>query len=630
MFDATKEDLKDLLKKADQGKLQLPEFQRSYVWNDADLRSLLASVLKGFPVGALLTLEAGGTLRFKPRCLEGVETRGVEPSELLLDGQQRMTSLYQSTFCQKPVRTRTTKNIEVDRYYYLKIEDAINSEKDIEDSILSLPADRIVKENFAVKLDLSSQEKEFDEDCFPLNQIFDASRWLYEWTAYWKAKGVDKFDIQRKFDQDLIDRFIRYKMPIIRLDKENTREAICTVFEKVNVGGKKLDAFELVTAIFAGSEEGFDLRTDWDCTIPGKPGRRQRIIGLVNRRDVLSRIAHTDFLQACTLLHTRQVRLEVENEVKALGATTVDIQGKGRDLPAISCKREALLALPLHGYKEHSPKLEAGFVRAAAFLNEQKIIWHKDVPYPPQLVALAAVHAVLGAKADQLAAKEKLAQWFWCVTFGELYGSSTESRLAKDVPELIAWIETGKIPTSVGEALFQRDRLQSLRSRQSAAYKGAHALMMRNGCLDFMTGKPTDIMTFFNDEIDIHHVFPQKWCHDNGIDPYFYNSIVNKTPLSKRSNIVIGGSAPSEYIKKIEEEGISSESLDKILRSHLIEPSFLRADDFEGFFKDRQDKLSAMIGSAMGKNVVDSDPSGEVGKDVSDLGDGVDGAEEPA
>jgi uncharacterized protein with ParB-like and HNH nuclease domain len=109
MFDSTKEDLIDLLREIDSGKLQLPEFQRSYVWNDPDVRSLIASVAKGYPFGALLTLQSGGEVKFKPRLIEGVPPKSVEPSELLLDGQQRMTSLYQVAFSKAPVRTRTDK-----------------------------------------------------------------------------------------------------------------------------------------------------------------------------------------------------------------------------------------------------------------------------------------------------------------------------------------------------------------------------------------------------------------------------------------------------------------------------------------------------------------------------------------
>src|SRR3954469_20371548 len=109
MFDSTKEDLKDILRWAEEGRLQLPEFQRDYVWGDEDVRSLIASVAKGFPVGSLLTLETGGEVEFKPRLLTGVPAKDIPPGELLLDGQQRITSLYQAMYAKTPVRTRTPR-----------------------------------------------------------------------------------------------------------------------------------------------------------------------------------------------------------------------------------------------------------------------------------------------------------------------------------------------------------------------------------------------------------------------------------------------------------------------------------------------------------------------------------------
>lgn len=596
MFDTTKEDLKDLLRHAHEGRLQLPDFQRDYVWGDEDVRSLIASVAKGFPVGALLTLQAGGDVRFKPRLLAGVPAQGVDPEELLLDGQQRITSLYQSTYADQPVRTRTHRGTEVDRLYYLDIRKALDTGANIEDAIVGVPADRTIRTNFGrdIMLDLSTRDREFEEHMFPLNQVFDSRGWFYDWRDYWRERGGDVSDLERDFDRGVIDKIARYKMPLIRLDRKNSREAICLVFEKVNVGGKKLDAFELLTAIFAASD--FDLRRDWN----GPPdntgiGRRGRIIGSPNPRDVLTQVASTDFLQACTLLHTRERRV-------ARAAQGVE----GRELPRISCNRDALLALPLAGYQAHADAVEDGMIEAGTFLNEHKIIWHRDVPYHTLIVGLASTFAILGRVARTTAAKEKIGRWFWSVTLGELFGSSTETRLARDVPELVGWIrDQGPRPQALDEAVFQQERLRSLRIRISAAYKGIHALLMRRGCRDFKTNRPTDIMTFFNDRIDIHHIFPQAWCKKRKILPAVFNSIVNKTPLSKASNISIGGDAPSVYLRRIEEqEGVSTDVLDDILRSHLIEPEHLRNDDFESFFGARMQALSDLVGEAMGKPVV--------------------------
>jgi hypothetical protein len=616
MFDTTKEDLKDILRWSHEGRLQLPDFQRDYVWADEDARSLIASVAKGFPIGALLTLDTGGEVEFKPRPISGIPAKDVHPEQLLLDGQQRVTSLYQSTFSANPVRTRNPKGAGIARYYYLDIEKAVSAGANIQEAIVGIPADRIVRTNFGktIDLDLSTREKEYAHRMFPLNRVFDSKDWFYGWRDYWKEKGEDVYQIEKAFDLQVIDRIARYKMPIIRLDKENSREAVCLVFEKVNVGGIKLDAFELVTAIYASSS--FDLREDWkgseDATVGG---RRTRILGNPVRQDALRELAPTDFLQACTLLHTRELRLQ-----KAAEGVV------GKELPQVSCRRDAVLGLPLAAYRGYADAVESGFIEAGRFLNEQKIIWHRDVPYPPQSVALAATFAILKKQASSAAAKEKLSQWFWCAVLGELYGSTTEGQLARDVPELVDWLtDSGAPPRSMDEALFQIDRLRTLRSRLSAAYKGVHALLMRRGCRDFITGRSADLMTFFNDRIDIHHIFPEAWCKTRKIPRAVYNSIVNKTALSRASNIAIGGSAPSVYLKRIQEKhGLTTAQLDDILRTHLIDPEPLRGDDFDGFFSARMTALSGLIADAMGKAVAQEKGTNEAEIDTLDNDEDID------
>lgn len=591
-FDTTKTSLKDLLSQVHEGKLQLPEFQRDYVWNEGDVRSLLESIAKGFPVGALLTLERGGSIEFKPRGIEGTSVEGVTPEHLLLDGQQRMTSLYKTIFSKDPARVRTAKGQVVERYFYLSIDAALEPMCDLEAAIELVPPDRVRRTNFGkdVDLDLSSPEHEYEQMLFPLNQTLDPLTWILGCIGHWSDKGEPRMaDIQR-FQNEVLNRIQSYAMPVIKLAKDNSREAVCTVFEKVNVGGKKLDAFELVTAIYAAS--GFDLRQDWAGT-QTKHGRLGRMREKVTAKGVFADLASTDFLQACTVLHTRDLR----QQAIAAGAT-------GKEVPAVTCTREALLGLPIEAYQKYADAVEAGFMEVARFLNEQKIIWGRDVPYPPQMVALAATFALLPPALRNAASSAKLAQWFWSGVLGEFYGSATETKIARDVPDLLAWLDGGPLPRTIGDTSFQASRLDTLRSRLSAAYKGFHALLMRSGCRDFVTGKSVDVMTVFSDPLDIHHIFPRAWCEKNGIPPQRYNSIINKTALSKATNIAIGGNAPSYYLGRIEQKhGLSAETLDDILRSHLIDPALLRADDFEGFWKARKAALAALAAEAQGKPV---------------------------
>lgn len=101
--------LRTLLENARDGRLQLPDFQRSWVWDEERIRGLIASVSRGFPVGAVMTLRTGGAVEFKPRTLEGTPASALDetPESLLLDGQQRLTSLYQVLMQKDVVATLT-------------------------------------------------------------------------------------------------------------------------------------------------------------------------------------------------------------------------------------------------------------------------------------------------------------------------------------------------------------------------------------------------------------------------------------------------------------------------------------------------------------------------------------------
>ena len=172
--------------------------------------------------------------------------------------------------------------------------------------------------------------------------------------------------------------------------------------------------------------------------------------------------------------------------------------------------------------------------------------------------------------------------------------------------EVPVWLKGGSEPSTVSETMFRADRLKTMRMRLSAAYKGVNALLMKEGAQDFRSGQKFDHTVFFGENVDIHHIFPQDWCKKHGIKPDIFDSIINKTPLSYRTNRIIGGVAPSEYLAKLEKGNEATpplivRRLDGYLKSHLIDPSLLRADNFDAFMVDRQKQLLALIEQATGK-----------------------------
>lgn len=609
MFDSTKESLRTLLEHVRDRKLQLPDFQRDWVWDEDGIHSLLVSIVRGFPVGAILTLETGGDVKFQARPLATIPANGTEPQEFLLDGQQRLTSLVQTLTGGAAVKTKTAKGELVERLFFADLNLAAQPDSDPADWIVMTRGDGLETSDFGRKIDrdYSTEEKQFEAHVFPLNRVFREHDWLYGYKNYWHQRGQNVHETDQALFQHVIRAIHRYEMPIIRLAKNNSREAICTVFEKVNTGGKKLDAFELLTAVYAADE--FNLRSDWLGT-PKDTGRLDRLRGRDSRRDIYAHMASTEFLQACTGLSTMDRRKEAE------------AQGRiGKDLPPVTIRRDAMLSLQLDEYQRLANGIEEGFLQAKKFLSARRIIWFKDVPYPSQAITLAAVFARLPHAQRTATANDRLDHWFWSSVFGELYAGSVETRIARDIPELLAWIrdEATSVAT-IGEAVFRIDRLDSLRSRLAAAYKAVSARLMVSGARDFVSGETFEIMTYFDQQVDIHHIFPRDWCKKAGIPAATYDSIINKSPLSKLTNIRIGGDAPSIYLKRIEDrDKVEPAVLDKILRSHLIEPAHLRTNDFEAFQAARREALAGLVETAMRRPVVRSGtPMGPVPYDPAE------------
>ena len=582
-FGIEKETLGDLLDEAENGSSQLPDFQRGWIWDDERVCSLLSSISLGYPIGAVMMLRAGGkTIRFKQRPLEGVPSPGREAERLILDGQQRLTSLFQSLRLARPVLTRDQRGRPVERWYYINIREALDPGTEREDAIVSLPKERQIQRfGRDIVEDYSTPELEFKSMLFPLSRVFDCMEWRTGFEEFWEYDR-DKIRLWNTFEKEIVKRFEQYQVPVIELGKDTPKEAVCQVFEKVNTGGVTLTVFELLTATFAADD--FPLRQDWE--------QRERRI---HSHSVLAGVSNTDFIQAVTLLATWERK-----------EAFVRDRGNEDRAPGIGCKRSDMLDLKLDEYTRWADRLVDGFQKAARFLHSQRLYDERFLPYGSQLIPLAAILTVLDRDWEPQHARDKIARWYWCGVLGELYGGSTETRFGRDLPEVLSWVlEDGSEPRTVFDAQFAPSRLLTLRTRRSAAYKGLYALLLREGVSDWKTGEEATIQIYFDESIDIHHVFPQRWCQNEGIEPSRCDSIVNKTPLTASTNRSIGGDAPSKYLLRLEKDVSSSSTLYGHVRSHLIDPEHLWTDDFEAFFNTRRNAILRTIEAAMGKPITE-------------------------
>ena len=272
--------------------------------------------------------------------------------------------------------------------------------------------------------------------------------------------------------------------------------------------------------------------------------------------------------------------------------------------PAVGCKRRDVLRLSLEEYRRCADAIEWGFTKTAKLLMREKIFDQGSLPYATQLIPLAATVAYLGDRFEQDAVKQLIVRWYWCGVFGELYGGGNETRYAQDIVDLVAWIEGGPSPRTVVDSSFSPVRLLSLQSRNSAAYKGLAVRLMQLGSRDFLSGDPIELNSYFDEAVDIHHIFPRSWCEEMHIPRIRWNSIVNKAALTSRTNRMIGGRAPSAYLSTLKKNrGVSPQQLEVILESHGIDCAHLESDSFDQFLRSRAIVLMGLVESATGKPV---------------------------
>ncbi len=348
--------------------------------------------------------------------VEGADEPGREkPEHLILDGQQRLTSLYLAIQFGKPVPTKTSKGEEIERFYYLDMALCLDPEADRTDAVVSVPADRRVTADFGrrIELDVSTREKEYEACLFPLAIAFSPAEFTERKMGFHQFHGFDpeKSKFLMRFENDIWLRFQQYKIPVVKILKDTPKEAVCQVFERVNTGGVTLSVFEMVTAAFAAEE--FSLREDWE--------EKEREL---HEYDVLKEFDATSFLTAVTLL--------------------ASFQRYQRSEGAVGCMRKDVLNLSLEDYLRLAGSIMQGLKDAALLLAGEKIFDARSLPYTTQLIPLSAICAHLGKRFEEVPIKQKIKRWYWSGVLGELYGGANETRFATDMQDVISVVDRGR------------------------------------------------------------------------------------------------------------------------------------------------------------------------------------------
>ena len=534
--------LTDLVKEVHDGKNVLPEFQRQFVWEPGFIAELLNSIRHGYPAGSILRMRYPPE-EFQHRKFDYVnEAIDDSPIFLILDGQQRLTSLHNAYY-------GVGKHI-----FFLDVVKLLNGDE-FSNAIFWKT------ENSTGAKKLQETEEQIKNLVVPFSYLFssDFDDWIHYATENKKFKFTEDSHAYRKKLKNAIapikSAFENYQFPVVSLKQDTSLEAICTIFETINNTGVRLSVFDLLTARFYPRK--INLPDLWDQAIGD--------YRILDEFDVNPYY----ILQTISALTTSPHRVE----------------------------RPYVLALKANDFERHWQNACKAFSDVLIMLQSDcGVISKKWLPYGTVLVTLSTVVCLRPIDKGPAVAERKrnLCRFFWKATIGTYYEKNTGARIANDVPKLLALVDKGHDEFKVDLEDISEDAILQTTPKQRAFYKTIMCALISNETRDLHTGNPISSHYMHERKIDDHHIFPLKFLSEKYLNksltsrrnaPDKFENIVNRILIDSDTNRAISSKAPSRYFGNIMTKQ-TEEIRRNIWKSHFIDDEAVNAmleDDFELF-----------------------------------------------
>ncbi|WP_176758107.1 GmrSD restriction endonuclease domain-containing protein [Thermus arciformis] len=553
------------MKKVRLNQFKLPQFQRDFVWNEAQVALLIDSIARNYPIGSLLLLEPSPEIRLSTRPLQvavddSESTLGNSLSEnppededtptegqelLILDGQQRMTSIV-----------RVLLNAHPQKTYWFDLQALYSSFEDER-------SDWIKKTSFAgvkdptrnngrwVRADLVTEGEE-------QKHVIDYFLGFFKEERDKAMKAIQK--VNRIFET-----IRNYEVPYILLDGQEGIEAICRIFETINSTGTRLTTFDLAVARYFPEP---DLRNLYE--------RARSSHNLLKRFDIDGE-------------RILQIIVLIEKNTEP--------------------SRSEQLKLRKEDINKNWDKAVSALVSAIKWAQSECGLEPRYYVGESQLVALAGALADLEPKKQQaflVEKRDKLVQWFFANVLQSGF-RATNYRIFIHYKSLQKLLEEGQIPEDdLPEVKLDLESLINL-AKSDNRYKAIQALLRRVIPEDFYSGSRIE-----SDVLEIHHIFPRSFGGKKKVD-----SIANLVPLTSESNQLLSNRNPSDYIRDLKDRmGINVAN--HRLRNALlpiqftpggeINPLILSDDQYETFLRERGKLILEKIKEVLGNRLAENPP----------------------
>jgi hypothetical protein len=567
--------IRDVVANCSKGDWVLPKFQRYFEWRKNDIRDFLASIFNDYYVGSLLLWDVSKDPPLDFMVINGVDLRKEEanPDSLILDGQQRVTSIYYAINAPKFSLRGAGKPV----YFYINFQNFFDRARS--DEIPELEPAEIIT---VLPAQLERNET-FSRLLFPVYELASYTQWVDRLEDFLieqcktRTGEVQLSEPIRKLKR-VIDSRLRhiwdgFEIPYVSLPESMELYQVTDIFEKINTAGIRLSVFDLLIARL--SKYDIELRKLWE-------DATKRYSKLSDYNDSIERMP-VYVLQAASLCYNK----------------------------ASACKREDLLDIYRKVFQNTELEFSDVWYEMADYVNraiEKMELLRSDsgfgvkdrdsLPFEPMIPILAALLRIIESKSNKMQCYDKLKVWYWSSVFSNAYSGAVDTQLTADFKNMLEWFEDdSRTPNTVEIARrdFVTIDLRKVKSKSSALYQGVLSLIALQGARDFDTGQSLENARQ-NDE---DHLFPRG--HFKGSE--FVNSVLNMTWMSEETNRVIKhGMTPSEYLKHFMKKSNEKEFA-RLLETHFINAvalEYMRQDQFEKFIEERQKAILSKIGELIG------------------------------
>jgi len=573
--------LKKLVEDISMGEIGLPDIQRPFVWSMTKVRDLFDSMYRGFPIGYLLFWENGSS--------DTHRTIGAGPKQkvarlLIVDGQQRLTSLY-AVMKAVPVITKNFKSQRI----------------------------KIAFHPLSEKFEVSNAAIEKDAEWIPDISIL----WQPDTKPHaFKRKFLEKLGKRRPLtaeEEDIIheriDRLIKleeYPLTALEISSSVDEDKVSEIFVRINSKGEALNQANFILTLMSvfwdeGRKELEEFCRRSKAPSPG---------GSPSPFNHYLRPNPEQLLRVSVALGFRRARLEhVYSLLRGKDLETRQFSDEQRVKQFALLQEAQAYTLDLQNWHEFFKVL-----KRAGYPSDQLISSQMAVLYTYALWLIGK----RDFKVDLYRLREVMARWFFMATLTGRYTSSPEARFELDMALLrgantaddfvrILDEQIGAVLTKDYWEVTLPNELETAAARNTAQFAYYAALCLLEARVLYSKMKVSELLDpttkAKKTALERHHLFPRKYLQRIGVrEKRLINQVANYALVEWSDNIKISDRAPRDYVPELEER-FASDELQQMYDWHGL-PSNWYELDYKDFLKERRRRIALIIKSGFERLVV--------------------------